>query len=144
MADYIFFDFTLTGNKYFNGRKYSSILNKSLISINFEWNARYIPEHAVKPVLSWLSLIIASQNCKWRQTRHSDYRKGLNGKHEITVNSSLNKYKFLITLIHEISHLVAFEIRTKYKTAWEWMSIRFNSRWFTFIRPEIFQIIYCL
>jgi hypothetical protein len=24
-------------------------------------------------------------------------------------NSSLNKYKFLITLIHEISHLVAFE-----------------------------------
>jgi hypothetical protein len=37
------------------------------------------------------------------QTRHGDYRKGLNGKHEITVNSSLNKYKFLITLIHEIS-----------------------------------------
>jgi hypothetical protein len=28
---------------------------------------------------------------------------------EITVNSNLNKYKFLITLIHEISHLVAFE-----------------------------------
>jgi predicted SprT family Zn-dependent metalloprotease len=26
-----------------------------------------------------------------------------------TVNSNLNKYKFLITLIHEISHLVAFE-----------------------------------
>jgi predicted SprT family Zn-dependent metalloprotease len=35
--------------------------------------------------------------------------KGVNGKHEITVNSNLNKYKFLITLIHEISHLVAFE-----------------------------------
>jgi hypothetical protein len=44
-----------------------------------------------------------------RQTRHGDYRKGVNGKHEITVNSNLNKYKFLITLIHEISHLVAFE-----------------------------------
>jgi hypothetical protein len=44
-----------------------------------------------------------------RQTRHGDYRKGLNGKHEITVNSNLNKYKFLMTLIHEISHLVAFE-----------------------------------
>jgi hypothetical protein len=30
------------------------------------------------------------------------------GKHEITA-FKLNKYKFLITLIHEISHLVAFE-----------------------------------
>jgi hypothetical protein len=35
------------------------------------------------------------------QTRHGDYRK-VNGKHEITVNSNLNKYKFLMTLIHEI------------------------------------------
>jgi hypothetical protein len=38
---------------------------------------------------------------------------------EITVNSSLNKYKFLITLIHEISHLVAFEIWKKNKTSWK-------------------------
>lgn len=44
-----------------------------------------------------------------RITRHGDYQKGLREKHEITVNVSLNKYKFLITLVHEISHLVAFE-----------------------------------
>jgi predicted SprT family Zn-dependent metalloprotease len=72
--------------------------------------ARYIPEHAVKPVFE---LIVVNQVhlkiVNERQTRHGDYRKGVNGKHEITVNSNLNKYKFLITLIHEISHLVAFE-----------------------------------
>jgi hypothetical protein len=44
-----------------------------------------------------------------RQTRHGDYRKESTGSIEITVNSNLNKYKFLITLIHEFSHLVAFE-----------------------------------
>ena len=72
--------------------------------------SKYIPELAVKPVFE---LIVANQVhlkiVNERVTRHGDYRKGINGKHEITVNANLNKYKFLITLIHEISHLVAFE-----------------------------------
>ena len=72
--------------------------------------SKYLPEHAVKPVFE---LIVANEVhlkiVNERVTRHGDYRKGLSGKHEITVNSSLNKYKFLITLVHEISHLVAFE-----------------------------------
>ncbi|WP_233486100.1 hypothetical protein, partial [Streptobacillus moniliformis] len=68
--------------------------------------ARYIPEHAVRPVFE---LIVSNQVhlkiVNERQTRHGDYRRSLNGKHEITVNASLNQYKFLITLIHEIAHL---------------------------------------
>ena len=72
--------------------------------------ARYLPEHAVKPVFE---LSVANQVhlkiVNERQTRHGDYRRALTGKHEITVNASLNQYKFLITLIHEIAHLVAFE-----------------------------------
>lgn len=34
-------------------------------------------------------------------------RRGLN--HKISVNGNLNKYSFLITLIHEVAHLLAFE-----------------------------------
>jgi RNA recognition motif-containing protein len=117
MADYIF-DFTLTGNKYFNGK----VLQVSSTNPNLKNKFKFqktkerigetladISRNAVKPVLN-SSLSIKSilrlsmrANSSWRLS------KGLNGKHEITVNSNLNKYKFLITLIHEISHLVAFE-----------------------------------
>src|SRR5690606_25002645 len=44
-----------------------------------------------------------------RGTRHGDYRKNFDGSHQITVNASLNKYRFLMTTIHEIAHLVAFQ-----------------------------------
>ena len=74
-----------------------------------------------------------------RMTRHGDYRKALGGKHEITVNSSLNKYKFLITLVHEISHLVAFEKfgRNIKPHGSEW-KYTFQRLMVPFIRPEIF------
>ena len=102
--------------------------------------SRYLPEHAVKPVFE---LIVANQVhlkiVNERQTRHGDYRKGLNGKHEITVNSNLNKYKFLITLIHEISHLVAFETfgRNIKPHGYEW-KFSFQRLMVPYIRPEIF------
>ncbi|MRX68036.1 SprT-like family protein [Flavobacterium resistens] len=102
--------------------------------------AKYIPEHAVKPVFD---LIVANQVhlkiVNERQTRHGDYRRALNGKHEITVNASLNKYRFLITLIHEISHLVAFEKfgRNIKPHGNEW-KYTFQRLMIPFIRPEIF------
>ncbi|TRX40007.1 SprT-like domain-containing protein [Flavobacterium restrictum] len=102
--------------------------------------SKYIPEQAVKPVFE---LIVANQVhlkiVNERQTRHGDYRKGLSGKHEITVNSNLNKYKFLITLIHEISHLVAFEKfgRNIKPHGNEW-KYSFQRLMIPFIRPEIF------
>ncbi len=74
-----------------------------------------------------------------RQTRHGDYRKGISGKHEITVNGSLNKYKFLITLVHEISHLVAFEkFGRNIKPHGEEWKYTFQRLMIPFIRPEIF------
>ena len=102
--------------------------------------ARYIPEHAVKAVFE---LIVSNQVhlkiVNERQTRHGDYRRALNGKHEITVNASLNQYKFLITLIHEIAHLVAFEKFGKnikpHGNEWK---ITFQRLMVPFIRPEIF------
>lgn len=101
---------------------------------------RYIPEHAVKPVFE---LIVVNQVhlkiVNERQTRHGDYRKGPSGKHEITVNSNLNKYKFLMTLIHEISHLVAFEkFGRQIKPHGNEWKYSFQRLMIPFIRPEIF------
>lgn len=45
-----------------------------------------------------------------RKTKAGDYRHpwGKNG-HRISVNGSLNQYAFLITLVHELAHLVTWE-----------------------------------
>lgn len=102
--------------------------------------AKYIPEHAVKAVFELIvrnevHLKIVNQ----RVTRHGDYRRGHSGKHEITVNASLNKYRFLITLIHEISHLVAFEkFGRNIKPHGDEWKFTFQRMMVPFIRPEIF------
>ncbi|RZJ27687.1 MAG: sprT domain-containing protein [Flavobacterium sp.] len=101
--------------------------------------AKYLPEHAVKPVFE---LIVANhvhlKIVNERVTRHGDYRS-LAGKHEITVNANLNKYRFLMTLVHEIAHLVAFEKfgRTIKPHGNEWKYV-FQQLMVRFIRPEIF------
>ena len=102
--------------------------------------AKYIPDFAVTPafeliVTHGVHLKIVNE----RATRHGDYRKALNGKHEITVNGSLNKFRFLITLIHEIAHLVAFEKygRNIKPHGNEWKHT-FQQLMVPYIRPEIF------
>lgn len=102
--------------------------------------AKYLPEYAVKPAFD---LIVANQVhlkiVNERQTRHGDYRRGHTGKHEITVNSSLNKYRFLMTLIHEIAHLVAFEkFGRNIKPHGDEWKFTFQRLMVPFIRPEIF------
>ncbi len=70
----------------------------------------HIPEQAIPHVLQLLEhdhLTVLVK--KERKTRHGDYRKLPNGKHQITVNGNLNSYRFLITLIHEIAHFEAFK-----------------------------------
>ena len=74
-----------------------------------------------------------------RKTRHGDYRRLSNGKHQITVNSNLNKYRFLITLIHEIAHFEAYKTygRTIKPHGREWKSM-FQRLMLPFINPEVF------
>jgi len=101
---------------------------------------KYIPELAVTTAIALIKehkihLKIVNQ----RVTRHGDYRKMPNGQHQITVNAGENKYRFFITLIHEIAHLVAFEkygrrIKPHGK---EWKHT-FQHLMLPFIRPEIF------
>ncbi len=102
--------------------------------------SKYIPEHAVKPIFE---LIVAKnvhlKIVNERKTRHGDYRKGLSGKHEITVNANLNKYRFIITLIHEIAHLVAFEkFGRQIKPHGDEWKFTFQRLMVPFIRTEIF------
>lgn len=101
---------------------------------------KYLPSHAVAPVFEMVKenrihLKIVNE----RVTRHGDYRRMPDGVHQITVNANLNEYRFLITLIHEISHLLAFERfgRTIKPHGNEW-KFTFQQMMLPFIRPEIF------
>ena len=100
----------------------------------------YLPEHAVHHCFELIKtnhvhLKIVNE----RITRHGDYRRDAQGFHLITVNASLKKYRFLITLIHEISHLVAFEkFGRNIKPHGEEWKHTFQRLMVPFIRPEIF------
>ena len=101
---------------------------------------KYIPSHAVEPVFGLIErnnihLKIVNE----RKTRHGDYRRLPAGNHQITVNANLNKYRFLVTLIHEVAHLLAFENfgRNIKPHGIEWKRT-FQRLMLPFIRPEIF------
>lgn len=71
---------------------------------------RFIPEPAVMKVLEYLNqhkvhLTITRE----RKTVLGDYRHATQYQaHRISVNGTLNPYAFLITLVHELAHLVTF------------------------------------
>ena len=71
----------------------------------------YIPKEASVQINKWLK----KYNChlkisKPRQTKLGDYRCPQNGKgHIISINNNLNPYAFLITLTHEIAHMMVWE-----------------------------------
>ena len=79
-------------------------------------------------------LIIVNQ----RQTKHGDFRKLPDGRFQITVNNNLNKYHFLLTLVHEIAHHVTHQkfgrVRPHGK---EWKMV-FQHLMLPFLRPEIY------
>jgi len=100
---------------------------------------KYLPERAIVPCLELIKknkvhLKVVNE----RVTRHGDYRLMPGGAHRITVNANLNPYRFLITLIHEIAHLVAFETygRRIKPHGKEWKST-FQYLMLPFLRPEI-------
>lgn len=101
---------------------------------------KYIPEASVEPVFELIkSHGVYLKIVNERITRHGDYRRLPNGQHQITVNATLNQFRFLITLVHEIAHLEAF---TKYGRhikphGQEWKHT-FRILMLPFLRPEIF------
>ncbi|MBL7741122.1 MAG: SprT-like domain-containing protein [Chitinophagaceae bacterium] len=71
----------------------------------------YLPAGTYEPVLSYLRqfkvhLTVARE----RKSILGDYRhRTYHANHRISVNGSLNRYAFLITLLHELAHLLTFE-----------------------------------
>ncbi len=91
----------------------------------------------VTELLAIDNLIVKVKN--ERKTRHGDYRELPNGKHQITVNSNLNSYRFLITLIHEIAHFEAYKRYGRFikPHGKEWKQT-FQHLMLPFLHPEIF------
>jgi hypothetical protein len=71
----------------------------------------YLPPGTYEPVLEYLRqykvhLTVARE----RKSILGDYRHRTHQEnHRISVNGNLNTYSFLITLLHELAHLVTFE-----------------------------------
>ncbi len=100
----------------------------------------YVPAHALPLVLNLLEQEhVMVKIKKERKTRHGDYRFLPNGKHQITVNSNLNEYRFLITLIHEIAHFEAYKLYGRFikPHGIEWKRT-FQHLMLPFLNPEIF------
>lgn len=101
-----------------------------------------MPQSASVQVLRLLrhdNLIVKIKN--ERKTRHGDYKQLPNGKHQITVNSNLNQYRFLITLIHEIAHFEAYKAYGRFikPHGVEWKRT-FQHLMLPFINPEVFPV----
>lgn len=76
-----------------------SQLNSFLPEGSFEQVARYLQQYKVHLTIT-----------RERQSILGNFRNKLVDKnHRITVNGNLNKYSFLITLLHELAHLLAYE-----------------------------------
>ncbi len=73
--------------------------------------ANYLPEGAFEPVVQLIHQYkVHLTVTRERKSVLGDYRHPfLGSNHKITVNGNLNKYEFLITLLHELSHLLCFE-----------------------------------
>ena len=71
----------------------------------------YLPEGAFEPVVELINHYkVHLTVTRERKSVLGDYRHAAMGaNHKITVNGNLNKYEFLITLLHELAHLLCFE-----------------------------------
>ena len=84
---------------------------KPLSQVYAEVLADYIPGESLEDICNMLAKHkVFVKITRKRHTKLGDYRSPHNGTgHKITINHDLNKYSFLVTLIHEIAHLTTFE-----------------------------------
>jgi SprT protein len=104
--------------------------------------AQYLPDNCLELVLPFIERHkVQLTITKKRASVLGDYRHPYQGKgHRISVNGDLNKYAFLVTLLHEMAHLEAY---LQYKNniqphGKEWKQLFANILQF-FIEKKIFD-----
>ena len=73
--------------------------------------AEYLPPNTFEPVAHYIKQYnVHLTITRERKTILGNYRNAhRHQNHRITVNGNLNKYSFLITLLHELAHLLTYE-----------------------------------
>lgn len=103
--------------------------------------AAYLPAGSFEPVIELVNQYkVHLTVTKARKSVLGDYRHaGLGANHKISVNGNLNQYEFLITLLHELAHLLCFEQFKNRVDAHgkEWKNI-YSALLADFIRKDIF------
>jgi hypothetical protein len=71
----------------------------------------YLPEGSFEPVIALIHQYkVHLTVTRARKSVLGDYRHPFMGaNHKISVNGNLNKFEFLITLLHELAHLLCYE-----------------------------------
>lgn len=84
--------------------------------VDFNALDAFLPEGSSPAVMHYIHLHkIQLTVTRRRKSILGDYRHADAGKgHRISVNGDLNKFSFLITLLHEIAHLITFEQHGRY------------------------------
>lgn len=77
---------------------------------------KHLPAAAYPVVVQWLRRNpVLVRVVRSRQTKLGDFRSATRTRpHRITVNEDLNKYAFLVTLIHEFAHYTTFVIAKRW------------------------------
>ena len=101
--------------------------------------SKYIPTNSIDLVAQILiNNPISIKIVNKRATKHGDFKVFRNGKTQITINNNLNKYQFLLTLIHEIAHFETFQKNRRAKPhGIEWKR-NFQHLMLPFLQPTIF------
>ena len=103
----------------------------SFIPVNAKENVRdLINKHK-------LNIIIVSE----RKTKRGDFRVYSNGFKKITLNQDSNKFRFLITLLHEISHQLVYQ---KFGNNIKPHGIEWKKKFKEISEPFLFQTIFPL
>ncbi len=101
----------------------------------------YLPAGAFEPVVQLINQYkVHLTVSKARKSVLGDYRHaGIGANHKISVNGNLNQYEFLLTLLHELAHLLCFEqYRNRVEAhGKEWKNI-FSILLVQFVKLDIF------
>jgi len=103
--------------------------------------AQYLPEAAVDNLLNRIiEKKVHLKITRNRKTKLGDYRPPARyANHRISVNYDLNPYAFLITLVHELAHLVVYEqFENQVSPHGKEWKIAYREMMQEFLIPEIF------